>query len=64
MKLVYTNFLFLNVFPKIGLKKPDAVTVKTNKIENNDIFLNNLFINLLLQIIKNFKARDFALIQK
>jgi len=56
MKLVYTNFLFLNDFAKIGLKKPDVVAIKTNKIENNDIFLNNFFIFLPFQTIKKFKS--------
>jgi len=64
MKLVYTNSLFLNVFAKIGLKKTDAVAENTNKIENNDIFLNIFFIFLSFQIIKKLKSNRPCFITK
>ena len=51
MKLVYTNFLFLNVSPKIGLIIPEIVPVKTNKKAIKINFFNLLFI--LLPFNKN-----------
>ena len=56
MKLVYTNFLFLNVSPKIGLIIPEIVPVKTNKKGIKIIIFNLLFIFSLFTVHKKVRS--------